>query len=65
VKPGSTINLIAVWNKHAGQAAIANVKKDKFGNAAGNQFDLGVDGAFVGLKVCLIDTTVLVSASSE
>ncbi len=53
--PGETeLQLISTYNKHAGQSAIAGVAKDSFGNARGAEFDLGVDGAFEGLKVLVI-----------
>eukprot|EP01047_Picozoa_sp_COSAG01_P005741 COSAG01_NODE_199_length_22202_cov_23.993668_27_plen_111_part_00 len=53
ITAGSTLNVLVVYNKHAGQTSIAGVQKDKFGNAAGTEFDLGVDGAFEGLQVFL------------
>ena len=43
-----------VYNEVAGQTKIDGAKKDDFGNAAGNNFDLARDGAFRGAKICVL-----------
>lgn len=48
------VSAILSYSKYAGQSRIDGVAVDSFGNAQGNAFDLGVDGAFVGLTVAVI-----------
>ena len=54
MRPNHTLQLISVYSKYAGQTSIAGVKADRFGNAEGSQYDLGVDGAYVGLLVTVL-----------
>lgn len=54
VIPGETLQLITTYNSCAGQSAIAGVAKDAHGNARGAEFDLGVDGAFEGMEVIVL-----------
>lgn len=39
---------------HAGKSKIAGAQTDKHGNAQGTEYDLGVDGAFEGMKIVVI-----------
>lgn len=43
-----------MYNDVAGQTRISGAKKDNFGNAVGNKFDLAKDGAFKGAKVAVL-----------
>ena len=55
VVPGdTTLQLISTYNDVAGRSKIEGVAKDAFGNALGAENDLGVDGAFEGLNVMVI-----------
>ena len=41
-------------SKHAGKTKIEGAVTDKHGNALGTEYDLGVDGAFVGMKIVVL-----------
>ena len=51
VVPGETLQLISTYNKHAGQASFEGAARDAHGNVKGSEGDLGVDGAFEGMRV--------------
>jgi hypothetical protein len=48
------VNAIRPYGAHAGQSKITTAPRDQFGNAMGNTYDLGVDGAFRGLTVAVL-----------
>eukprot|EP00300_Choanocystis_sp_HF-7_P020221 c20537_g1_i3.p1 GENE.c20537_g1_i3~~c20537_g1_i3.p1 ORF type:complete len:1453 (-),score=405.95 c20537_g1_i3:200-4219(-) len=55
IVPGARISVKSIYSSHMGQTgASENVELDQHGNALGSQFDLGVDGAFDGLQVVVI-----------
>ena len=43
------------FNQYVGQNHIPDAPQDRFGNAQGNQYDLGQDGAFAGKKIVFLD----------
>jgi hypothetical protein len=48
------ITAILPYSKHAGQSHIDGAATDSYGNAQGNAFDLGVDGAFKNMTVAVL-----------
>ena len=52
------VNAIRPYGAHAGKSTIEGAARDQFGNANGNMFDLGVDGAFKGLTVVVLQMFV-------
>eukprot|EP00300_Choanocystis_sp_HF-7_P015654 c19130_g2_i2.p1 GENE.c19130_g2_i2~~c19130_g2_i2.p1 ORF type:complete len:336 (+),score=60.71 c19130_g2_i2:425-1432(+) len=52
---GSVLQLMTVYNENAGKVGSGGAAQlDKFGNALGSNFDLGVDGAFVGMTITVL-----------
>eukprot|EP00741_Cyanophora_paradoxa_P003605 tig00000093_g3502.t1 len=54
VRSGDTLMLMRVYNLHAGETDVARAPRDRFGNAAGSEFDLGADRAFRGLTIAVL-----------
>ena len=54
VVPGAQLHAIIAFSKYAGQNHIAGAALDHYGNAAGNEYDLTVDGAFDGMAVVIL-----------
>ena len=43
------------FTQYAGQTTIIGAMKDEHGNAEGTQYDLAKDGAFTGMKICILN----------
>ena len=54
-----------MYNKVAGSSQVAGTVADRYGNAAGSAFDLGVDGAFEGLQVAVLQFHTIGMGCSE
>ena len=48
------LKLVFMYNKVADSSQVAGAVADRYGNATGSAFDLGVDGAFEGLQVAVL-----------
>jgi hypothetical protein len=48
------VSAIRPYGQYAGQSRIEGAARDRFGNADGNTFDLGRDGAFGGLTILVL-----------
>ena len=53
------------FSKHAGLNTISGAKRDTHGNAEGADFDLGVNGAYTGLKVVILQQYTLVDLKKD
>lgn len=54
VTPGAQLHAIIAFSKYAGQNRIAGAALDRYGNAAGTEYDLTVDGAFEGMAIVVL-----------
>ena len=54
ITPGAQLHAIMAFSKYAGQNHIAGATLDRYGNAAGTEYDLTVDGAFNGMAIVVL-----------
>ena len=54
VSAGTQLQMIMAFSSFAGQNRIAGAALDQYGNAAGSQYDLTVDGAFEGMAIVVV-----------